>query len=102
MRNRERRRPLPRARRRGESDDGSDSRGGDDGGRTNAGPPPEWDGTNLGFQDYAIKAKLWLATTRSKPRMRGPLLLQKLSKNSIRNNEVPGTRQLVDVECHQR
>lgn len=80
MRNRDRRRPPVRARRRGDSDDGSESRGGDDGGRTNAGPAPEWDGTNLSFQDYAIKAKLWLATTRSKPRTRGPLLLQKLSK----------------------
>ncbi len=80
MRNRDRRRPTFRARRRGDSEDGSESRGGDDGGRTNAGPPPEWDGTNLSFQDYAIKAKLWLATTRSKPRTRGPLLLQKLSK----------------------
>eukprot|EP00435_Cladocopium_sp_Y103_P075525 s90_g59.t1 len=53
---------------------------GDGGSRTNAGPAPEWDGESLGFQDYVIKARLWLATTRSKPRTRGPLLLSKLSK----------------------
>ena len=44
------------------------------------GPAPEWDGEALSFQDYAIKARLWLATTKAKARSRGPLLLQKLSK----------------------
>ena len=44
------------------------------------GPPPEWDGESLAFQDYAIKARLWLATTKARPRARGPLLLQKLTK----------------------
>ena len=42
------------------------------------GPPPSWDGTGV-FEDYLIKAKLWLATTKSKPKMRGPLLLKALT-----------------------
>eukprot|EP00435_Cladocopium_sp_Y103_P038110 s2710_g10.t1 len=78
MRNRGRTRRNARPRRR-DSSDGSDGGGRDDG-RTNAGPPPEWDGESVGFQDYLIKARLWLATTRSKPRTRGPLLLSKLTK----------------------
>ena len=41
---------------------------------------PEWDGETTSFQDYAIKARLWLATTKAKAKTRGPLLLQKLSK----------------------
>ena len=78
MRNRGRSRRPNRSRRQ-ESSDGSDGGGG--GGRTNAaGPPPDWDGESLGFQDYLIKARLWLATTKSKPRTRGPLLLSKLTK----------------------
>eukprot|EP00435_Cladocopium_sp_Y103_P068193 s512_g31.t1 len=78
MRNRNRASRRQGRNRRRDSSEGSESR--DDGGRTNAGPAPEWDGETLSFQDYAIKARLWLATTRSKPRTRGPLLLQKLSK----------------------
>ena len=77
MRNRNRNGRQARNRRR-DSSRGSEDR--DDDERTNAGPAPEWDGESLTFQDYAIKARLWLATTRSKPRTRGPLLLQKLSK----------------------
>ena len=51
----------------------------DDGnGRSNAGPPPSWDGATP-FKDYLIRAKLWLATTKVKPRSRGPLLLKNLS-----------------------
>ena len=76
MRNRGRQRGTERRRHR-TSSAGSD---GYDDGRTNAGPAPEWDGESLVFQDYVIKARLWLATTRSKPRTRGPLLLSKLSK----------------------
>lgn len=30
----------------------------------------EWDGTTP-WEDYHIRAKLWLATTKAKPRMRG-------------------------------
>ena len=67
MRNRGRQRGTERRRRR-TSSAGSD---GYDDGRTNAGPAPEWDGESLVFQDYVIKARLWLATTRSKPRTRG-------------------------------
>ena len=35
-------------------------------------PPPEWDGLSTTFQDWLIKARLWLATTRVKPRSQGP------------------------------
>ena len=66
-------------RRRRDDDEESRDGGGDDH-RSSSGPPPEWDGESISFQDYAIKARLWLATTKSKPRTRGPLLLQKLSK----------------------
>lgn len=47
-------------------------------GRGNSGPPPTWDGSGL-FEDYQIRAQLWLSTTKSKPRARGPLLLKSLS-----------------------
>ena len=51
----------------------------DDDGRSGApGPPPSWDGTGV-FEDYMIKAQLWIATTKSKPKMRGPLLLKALT-----------------------
>ena len=33
-------------------------------------PPPEWNGENPNFQDWLIKARLWLATTRTKPKSR--------------------------------
>ena len=79
MRNRSRAGGRRNRDRRRDSSDGSRDRDGD-GSRTNAGPAPEWDGDGLSFQDYAIKARLWLATTRSKPRTRGPLLLQRLAK----------------------
>ena len=62
-------------RRRGDSDEE-----GQDDHRSSSGPPPEWDGDSIPFLDYQIKASLWLATTKAKPRTRGPLLLQKLSK----------------------
>ena len=48
-------------------------------GSGNGPPPPEWDGSSMGFQDWLIKARLWLATTRSKPRTQGPMILQRLS-----------------------
>ena len=79
MRNRSRAGGRRNRDRRRDSSDGSRDRDGD-GNRTNAGPAPKWDGDGLSFQDYAIKARLWLATTRSKPRTRGPLLLQRLAK----------------------
>ena len=47
--------------------------------RSNAGPAPEWNGEQIPYQDYLIKAKLWLATTRARASTRGPMLLQKLS-----------------------
>eukprot|EP00435_Cladocopium_sp_Y103_P011110 s283_g2.t2 len=46
-------------------------------GRGSAGPPPEWDGQTP-FEDFLIRAKLWIATTKSKPTARGPLLLKAL------------------------
>ena len=30
------------------------------------------------WEDYRVRAKLWLATTKAKPRMRGPMLLKSL------------------------
>ena len=48
------------------------------GDRSNAGPAPTWDGSTA-FKDYQIRAKLWLATTRTKPKARGPMLLKSLS-----------------------
>ena len=68
-------RPVGRSARRPEddSDDDRRNRGG------GAGQPPEWDGVSQTFQDWLIKCKLWLATTKAKPRTQGPLILQKLS-----------------------
>ena len=43
-----------------------------------SGPPPEWDGESP-FQDWLVKARLWLATTRSRGRAQGPMILQRLS-----------------------
>eukprot|EP00435_Cladocopium_sp_Y103_P049106 s3051_g14.t1 len=42
-------------------------------------PPPEWDGQSINFQDWLIKARLWLATTRAKPKTQGRMILQRLS-----------------------
>ena len=77
LRVRERRRTRGGRRNHADSD-GSSDRAQDD--RSNSGPPPEWDGESCTFQDYAIKARLWLATTKAKPKTHGPLLMQKLSK----------------------
>ena len=54
-------------------------------GSGNGPPPPEWDGSSMGFQDWLIKARLWLATTRSKPRTQGPMILQRLSGQSFQS-----------------
>lgn len=56
---------------------------GDDAERSNAGPPPVFDGTQ--FKDFQIRAKLWLATTKSKPRTRGPLLLKNMTGTAFDN-----------------
>ncbi|CAE7502501.1 unnamed protein product, partial [Symbiodinium sp. CCMP2456] len=66
----------PAGRRQGDDeDDGEDEAGGT---RSNAGPPPQWDGTTP-FRDYEIRARLWLATTKVKAKARGPSLLRSLS-----------------------
>lgn len=79
MRDRNSRRRPPRRSYRDESD--SDYRGdGRSGDRASSGPPPEWDGETP-FQNYVVKARLWLATTKAPPASRGPLLLQRLTKN---------------------
>ena len=39
--------------------------------RTTAGPPPEWDGENLDFKEYKLKARIWLRTTRTPAIARG-------------------------------
>ena len=36
---------------------------------------PEWNGTSIPFQDWLIKAKLWLATTKTRKNSQGPMLL---------------------------
>ena len=43
------------------------------------GLPPPWDGKTVSFQDWLIKARLWLATTRAKGPTQGPMILQRLS-----------------------
>ncbi|CAE7350468.1 RE1 [Symbiodinium sp. CCMP2456] len=75
----QRRRDQRQPGRRGRDADEDDDDGGEPGGRSNAGPPPTWDGTSEAFRDYEIRAKLWLATTKVKPQARGPLLLKNLS-----------------------
>ena len=42
-----------------------------------SGPPPEWSG-DTPFEDYLIRARLWVATTKTRPRARGPGLLRSL------------------------
>ena len=79
MREKDRRRKSDRrGRRRDDDDDSDDDRGGGHKG-SGGGQPPEWDGTTVPFQDWLIKARLWLATTRVKARAQGPMILQKLS-----------------------
>ena len=65
--------PRRTRRERGDDDDedGFDGKG-------QSGPPPTWDGQTP-FEDYQIRAKLWLATTKAKGKTRGPLLLKSLS-----------------------
>ena len=69
-------RPPVRRPRYDEEDGDEDDGGGT--GRSNAGPPPQWDGTTS-FRDYEVRAKLWLATTKVKARARGPMLLKSLT-----------------------
>ena len=79
---RSRRSGTTRRTRRGEPEDGSDgdrSAAGQGRGSGTGPPPPEWDGTSCTFQDWLIKARLWLATTRAKPCSQGPMILQRLS-----------------------
>ena len=68
--------PRRLGRRRDAGSDEEDGGGGD--GRGSSGPPPTWDG-NTSWEDYNIRARLWLATTKTKARARGPLLLKSLS-----------------------
>ena len=63
--------PMRRGRRRREDEEEEEGRG-------SSGPPPTWDGSTS-FEDFHIKAKLWLATTKVKPRARGPLILKSLT-----------------------
>ena len=67
--------PSPRRGRRGRDEDDDDDGYGDKG---QAGPPPSWDGSSS-FEDFLIRARLWLATTKAKGKARGPLLLKALS-----------------------
>ena len=79
MRERGGRRPerQPATTRRRDRDDDEDDGG--EGFRTNAGPPPAWDGAQCPFEDYLIRARIWIATTKARAQTRGPLLLKALS-----------------------
>ena len=68
--------PSPRRQARRRRDEDEEEEDGE--GRGQAGPPPSWDGQTA-FEDYYIKAKLWLATTKARGKARGPLLLKSLS-----------------------
>lgn len=69
--------------RRGEVESEEEERG--PGGKgLGAGLPPEWD-SSTNFQDWAIKARLWLATTRAKGHTQGPLMLQRLSGQAFQS-----------------
>ncbi|CAE7037736.1 RE1 [Symbiodinium sp. CCMP2592] len=75
-------RRSPAGRRRDYDDDD------DDGGsefRTNAGPPPAWDGSECPFEDYLIRARIWISTTKAQARTRGPLLLKSLSSTPFQD-----------------
>eukprot|EP00435_Cladocopium_sp_Y103_P073784 s36_g45.t1 len=61
-----------------EEDRGSGSKG------IGGGLPPEWDSSS-NFQDWAIKARLWLATTRAKGHTQGPLMLQRLTGQAFQS-----------------
>jgi len=66
---------CPRRTRRSREDD-DDKEGHEQKGQ--AGVPPTWDGSTP-FEDYMIRARLWLATTKVKGRFRGPLVLKSLT-----------------------
>ena len=67
--------------RRAEGDDDEED---EEEGRGQSGPAPSWDASSP-FEDYLIKAKLWLATTKAKPKSRGPLLLKALGGSAFEN-----------------
>ena len=92
-----------RARRRREGEEEDDE---EEEGRGQSGPAPSWEASTP-FEDYLIKAKLWLATTKAKPKSRGPLLLKALGSNAFENfkhlakdsswlNNPRGAEQLLD------
>ena len=72
--------PRRTRRRRGEDEDEEE----EEEGRGQSGPAPSWDASSP-FEDYLIKAKLWLATTKAKPKSRGPLLLKALGGSAFEN-----------------
>ena len=72
--------PREETRRRRQRDEDFD----DDEGRTNAGPPPIYDGSG-DFDDYFTRATIWLNTTKSRPRARGPLLLKSLGGTAFKD-----------------
>ena len=73
------------ARRSGRSGGSDDDRSSSDRNRGTGGgpPPPEWNGESPTFQDWLIKARLWLATTRTKPKSQGPMILQRLFRTTF-------------------
>ena len=79
--------PDPNAASSGSHQSGYQRRGG-----SNA-PPPEFDGdkSDQKFDNYVIKAKLWLRTTSLEPSARGPRMLQ-----GLKNDAFEALKHLVD------
>ena len=73
-------------------DDGRDDQ------RSSSGPPPEWDGEQIPFLDYQIKANLWLATTKGKAPHQRPSLTTKVVKDTLRGHEALGEGHQLDAE----
>lgn len=61
----------------GRRDDSEDEAENGKGDRGASGPLPEWSG-DTPFEDYLIRDKLWVATTKTRPRARGPGFLRAL------------------------
>ena len=57
-----------RRRRRDDRDSDDDDEGVARPGKGGGSQPPEWDGVQPSFQDWLIKARLWIATTRARPK----------------------------------
>lgn len=63
------------------SEPSSSGNRGQTGERSSVGPPPTYDGSRLpgAWEDFRLRARLWLKTTTIAPSSRGPRMLQQLS-----------------------